>query len=160
MRRQISGILVIFTATILFLGTPLVARGAEFNAIVRNFEQRSGCERTHIPFFWVARAVVAVGHPAGASEFKLAIFEHPTLPAERFSQIVDDTLSGVWKPMVRVRSQKGEVTSIYLQENGHNVRLLIASKDFEDAMLMQVRINVGQLLRFVDDHQHSSVSVR
>jgi len=103
----------------------------------------------------VARAVVAVAHPAGTSELKLAILERPVLPPERFSEIVDDALGPFWKPMVRVRSQNGEVTSVFIRENGEKpVRLFIATKDSDDAVLVQVRLNVAQLLRFIDDHQH------
>jgi hypothetical protein len=135
---------------------PLAAPGAEFDSIVRSVQQQSGCQRVRIPFFFLARAAVAVGRPAGASQLKLAVFERPGMAPERFSEIVNDALGPVWRPMVRVRSQKGEVTSIFLQENGaQSVRLLIASQDPEDAVLVQVRLDVGRLLRFIDEHQHA-----
>jgi hypothetical protein len=138
---------------------PLAAPGAEFDSIVRSVQQQSGCQRIRIPFFFLARAAVAVGRPAGASQLKLAVFERPGMAPERFSDIVNDALGPVWRPMVRVRSQKGEVTSIFLQENGaQSVRLLIASQDPEDAVLVQVRLDVGRLLRFIDEHQHAGAS--
>jgi len=41
-----------------------------------------------------------------------------------------------------------------MRENGEKpVRLFIVTKDPDDAVLAQVRLNVAQLLRFVDDHQ-------
>jgi hypothetical protein len=106
----------------------------------------------------MARTVVAVGHPAGTSELKLAVFERPALEPERFGEIIDDALGPFWKSMVRVRSKDGEVTSIFFRENGgQTVRLFIASKDRNDAVLMQVRLNVDRLLSFIDEHQHAGV---
>lgn len=155
MRPRSSEAAVVCIASIALFCAPVAGRGAEFDSIVRSVQQQTGCQRIHVPFFWVARAVVAVGHPAGTSELKLAILERPIVPAERFSEIVDDALGPFWKPMVRVRSQNGETTSIFVRENGDEaVRLLIANKDHEDAVLVQVRLNVGQLLRFIDEHQH------
>src|ERR1700683_4986531 len=51
-------------------------QAGDFDTLVARFSHESGATRTHIPFFWVARAVVAVAHPAGASELNLAVFEH------------------------------------------------------------------------------------
>jgi hypothetical protein len=135
--------------------------GAEFDSIVRTVEQQGGCRRIHIPLFWLARTVVAVGHPAGASELKLAVFGHPTLASDRFAAIIDDAVGPFWKPMVRVRSKDGEVTTIFLRENGpRTVRLLIANKDRDDTVLMEVRLNVDRLLSFIDEHQHGGVPDR
>jgi hypothetical protein len=154
MRQRFSGSAVVSIASILLWCGPVAARGAEFDSIVRTVQQESGCHRIHIPFFWLARTVVAVGHPAGTSELKLAVFERPSVAPERFGEIVDDALGPFWKPMVRVRSKDGEVTSIFLRENGgQTVRLLIATKDRDDAVLVQVRLNVDRLLRFIDEHQ-------
>ena len=156
MHRRIAGTLASFAVSALFLCCPGPGLGAEFDSIVRTVQEQSGCQRTHIPFFWLARVAVAVGHPAGASQLKLALFERPSVAPERFSEIVDDAVGPIWKPMVRVRSQKGEVTSIFLQENGGRaVRILVATKDQEDAVLVQVRLDVGRLLHFVDEHQHT-----
>lgn len=158
MRKQFLANFSALTACLL-LFHPRAIRAAEFDQLVHIVEQQSGCERTHIPFFWLARAAVAVSRPAGTSELKLAMFEHPTIAPEDFSAIVDGALGSSWRPMIRVRSQKGEVTTIFLQENRTQaVRLLIAHRDLSDAMLMQVRLNVDRLLHFVDEHQHSNVA--
>lgn len=154
MRRQISGTLIVWISSICFLCGLVAARGAEFDSIVRTVQEQTGSRRIHIPLFWLARTVVAVGHPAGASEMKLAVFERPNVAPERFAEIIDNAMGPFWKPMVRVRSKDGEVTSIFLRENGgQTVRLLIASKDHDDAVMMQVRLNEGRLLKFIDGHQ-------
>jgi hypothetical protein len=156
MHRRIAGVLASFAVSALLLCCPRTGLGAEFDSIVRSVQEQSGCERTHIPFFWLARVAVAVGRPAGASQLKLALFERPAVAPERFSEIVDDAVGPVWRPMVRVRSQQGEVTSIFVRENGgHAVRILIANKDRDDAELVEIRLDVGRLLRFVDEHQHT-----
>ena len=64
-----------------FLGIFLVASGvvliadSEFDHVVKAIEVHYHTKRTHIPFLGVANVFVKVAHPAGASEFKLAIFE-------------------------------------------------------------------------------------
>ena len=64
-----------------FLAVFLVASGvvliadSEFDHVVKAIEVHYHTKRTHIPFLGVANVFVKVAHPAGASEFKLAIFE-------------------------------------------------------------------------------------
>ena len=107
----------------------------------------------HIPFFGLARFVVAVGHPAGTSELRLAIFEHANLQPARFSDMTDMATSGAWRPMVRVRSRDGESTNIYAQGDKENLRLLITTLERDgEATFVQVRVKPAALMKFVDEH--------
>lgn len=132
---------------------PLALPANEFDWMVREFSRESGANQTHIPFFGLARFVVAVGHPAGASELRLAIFERTNLDPARFSTLTDMAVGGAWKPMVRVRSRDGESTNIYEQANGDNLRLLITNLDQDgEATFVQVRVKPTTLMKFVDEH--------
>jgi len=144
--RLFLGILTILIAL------PLASPASEFDWLVREFSRESGAKQTHIPLFGVMRFAVSVGHPAGASELKLALFEHTDLEPRRFSDLTDAAVGRDWKPMVRVRSRSGESTNIYAQTDGRNLRLLIASLDREEAAFVQVRIRPEELMKFVDDH--------
>lgn len=128
-------------------------RASEFDWMVRQFASESGTPATHIPFMSLARFVVAVGHPAGASDFHLAIFENSRLAPEKFRQVMEETTGPGWKPIVRVRSRDGESTNIYFQEAGKHIRVLIGSFEHGEATLVQVRVKPEDLMRFVDEHR-------
>ena len=146
MRRMVAALAIL-------LLLPIAVPASEFDWLVREFSRESGLKPMHIPFFWVARFTVAVVRPAGASELKLAVFEHADLEPARFSEITDSVVGSAWKPIVRVRSRKDESTNIYAQDEGKNLRLLITTIDHEDATFVQVRIRPDELIRFVDEHR-------
>lgn len=132
---------------------PLAVPASEFDWMVREFSRETGATPMHIPFFGLARFIVAVGHPAGTSELRLAIFENTNLEPARFSTITDIATGGSWKPMVRVRSRDGESTNIYEQANGDTLRLLITTLERGgEATLVQVRVKPDALMKFVDEH--------
>ena len=139
----------------LWLVLPIALPASEFDWVVREFSRESGAKQTHIPMFGLVRFAVSVSHPGGASELKLAVFEHTNLESRRFSELTDSVIGRNWKPMVRVRARNGESTNIYSQTDGKQMRLLIASLDHDEATFVQVRIRPEELMKFVDDHAGS-----
>lgn len=127
-------------------------RAGDFDTLVARFSHESGATRTHIPFFWVARAVVAVAHPAGASELNLAIFEHASFEPSRFRQLTDDAVGGVWKPLIRVCSRNGESTNIYSRPAGRDMHLLVATLNNGEATFVEVLVEPEALMTFIDEH--------
>ena len=103
----------------------------------------------------VARFVVAVGHPAGTSDFRLAIFERRDLEALKFSDLTDSAVGSSWKPMIRVRSAKGDSTNIYVRPEGKHLKILITSLDGGEASFIQVELKPQALIKFVDEHRTS-----
>jgi hypothetical protein len=144
-------LLALFLASSLL--TPLALPASEFDWLVREFSRESGAKAMHIPFFGLARFVVAVGHPAGTSELKLAVFEHTNLESVRFSQLTDEMVGSAWKPIIRVRSRNGESTNIYLHSEGEHLRVLVTTLDHNDATFVQVRIQPERLMQFVEEHR-------
>jgi hypothetical protein len=136
--------------TLTIVPGPIVA--SDFDWLVREFARESGAKQVHIPFFGLARFVVAVGHPAGTSNLRLAIFERGGLESPRFSSLTDMTVGSSWKPMIRVRSARGESTNIYERPEGKHLNLLVTALDGNDATFVEVRIQPESLIRFVDDH--------
>jgi len=131
---------------------PLPVPASEFDWLVREFSRESGAKRVHVPFLGLANFVVKVGHPAGTSDMKLAIFERGDLEAPRFTSLTDSAVGGSWKPMIHVRSKDGESTNIYARTDGKHLNLLITTLDDDDATLIQVRIEPQALMQFIDDH--------
>ena len=112
MRRMIA-------LTVLFTALSATLPASDFDWMVREFARQSGTQPLHIPFFGLARFIVAVAHPAGASELKLAVFENPkVLPAD-FASLADSTVGPAWKTIVRVRSKNGECSNVYAQPDGN-----------------------------------------
>jgi len=135
------------------IGLAAVAPASEFDWFVREFARQSGAQPTHIPLFGLVRFSVAVVHPAGTSELRLALFEHANLEPDRFAKLTDAVWGLEWKPIVRVRDRNGEVTNIYVQQSDKALRVLVSSLDGEDATFVQVRIHPEQLLKFVDEQR-------
>lgn len=140
-------------AALLGLLFPVLLQASEFDWMVREFSRETGMKPTHIPFFGLAKFVVAVGHPGGTSELNLAVFENADLDSSRFSHITDSAVGSSWKPMIRTRSKSGESTNIYARPSGKEMRVLIATLDHSDATFVEVRVEPEALMRFVDDHK-------
>ncbi|MGA7411453.1 MAG: hypothetical protein WBW33_13305 [Bryobacteraceae bacterium] len=152
-RPALRGTTAAVGALLVGLLLPAVLQAGEFDWMVREFSRETGMKPTHIPFFGLAKFVVAVGHPAGTTELNLAIFENADVDAARFSRITDDAVGSTWKPMVRVRSKSGELTNIYARPSGKEMRVLIATLDHSDATFVEVRVQPEALLQFVDEHK-------
>jgi hypothetical protein len=122
--------------------------------MVRQVSYETGVKPVHIPFFGLARFVVRVGHPAGASDLHLAVFENTHLPPLRFTELFDRTAGPAWNPIVRVRSRKGESTNIYARQEGKHLRLLICASERSETTLVEVRIQPDKLIEVVEEQRH------
>jgi hypothetical protein len=144
-----------FAVCALILFVPLMLSANEFDWLVREFSRQSGARQTYIPLFGLVRFSVAVVHPAGASQLRLAVFEHANLESKKFSQLTDAVVGQEWKPMIRVRSRNNESTNIYAQQQGRDLRLLITSLDGTEATFVQVQMRPAQLIKFIDDRRRA-----
>jgi hypothetical protein len=133
------------------------AGDAEFDRVVKAIESAYGTRQTHIPFRGVANLFLKVSRPAGASEFKLAVFENldpSRLSADPrdFDRLMSGASSGGLHPMVRVRSRRSaEATYIYASEAGHATRMLIATFGSREATVVQVKIDADTLIKCMRD---------
>jgi hypothetical protein len=137
------------------IALPFTLPASEFDWLVREFSRQSSAKAVHIPFFGLARFVVAVGHPAGTSDLHLAVLEDVELESARFSQLTDQLVGPAWQPIVRVRSRKSESTNIYAESHGKDLRVLLTVLDGSEAILLEVRIKPEALMKFVDEHGRS-----
>jgi hypothetical protein len=136
----------------------------EFDQIVKAIESHYGTERTHIPFMGVANFFVKVAHPAGASGFKLAVFENlQSSSGYRDQADLDPFMSHLsgsgLHPLVRVHSRRnGESTYIYTGEVGKSTKMLIATFERNEATVIQVNVNMHTLLQTLKDPEHAGKS--
>lgn len=151
------------TLAVILLALPIALSASQFDSMVREFSRQSGVRPVHIPLFGVVRFAVAVAHPAGTSDLKLAVFEHPNMRACEFARATDfmignSMIGNSWKQIVRVQSRNGEFSNIYLQPDGKHLRLLIATLDNDDATFVELRIKPEALMKFVDERKHSRLN--
>ena len=136
----------------------------EFDRIVKAIESHYGTERTHIPFMGVANFCVKVAHPAGASGFKLAVFENlqgssGNRDQADLDQFMNHLSGSGLHPLVRVHSRRnGESTYIYTGEAGKSTKMLIATFERNEATVIQVNVSMHTLLKTLKDPEHAGKS--
>jgi len=145
-----------FLAVFLAASGMVLVADSEFDHVVRAIETHYHAKRTHIPFLGLANLVVKVAHPAGASEFKLAVFEDMQSPDERDRRELDRFMSGLrfgrLRPLVRVHSSRDrESVYIFAEDDfSKSTRMLIATFQSDQATVIQVRVNIDELMKWID----------
>lgn len=138
----------------LALAAPVLGADRDFDAVVRNIESSFGTHRMHIPLFGVVKVFLRIARPAGVKQLDLAIFEdmHGTGPGlDALDAAVRGAIGPEWQPMVRVRERR-EWTCIYAKPSGKDVRMLVATVDSEDTVLVHFKVNPERLARMLDEH--------
>jgi hypothetical protein len=103
----------------------------------------------------VANLFVKVAHPAGASSFKLAVFENLNSAREYgdtadLDQLFDDLSARGLRPLVRVHSRpSGESTFICTGEVGKSTKLLIATFGRNQATVIECEVNIDLLMKTI-----------
>jgi hypothetical protein len=141
---------------------PLAAGGNDFDSMVRTMENHYGKKKVYIPFMGFANFIVKVAKPAGARDFKLAVFEdidpsrHPT-----FDELDRKFRPNGWKPFVRVTSKhEGERVQIYARESGRDHELLITTFERDEAVMVRVKVNAEGLARWVNNPRMNARWIR
>lgn len=139
------------------LASAVPARPADrdFDHVVRAFETQYGKRKLSIPLLGFANLLVKVARPAGARDFKLAVFEdidtrrHPG--PEELDRLMRPLPAGGWAPFVRVHSRRsGERVQIYSRRKGtDDWELLIATLERSEAVVLRVRLNPETLSQWV-----------
>jgi hypothetical protein len=142
------------------------AAGHEFDEVVKAVETHFGATRTRIPLMGVANFALKVAHPAGASGFRIAIFEDLKTDLDggkqaELDRFMDSLSSPKLRPFIRTRSRPdGEATYIFCGETGKNTQLLIATFDRHEATVMEVRVNIDTLLRWIQSPELAGKSLK
>jgi hypothetical protein len=148
-----------FLAVFLAAAVAAVAGDAEFDHVVKAIESHYGTKRMHVPFLGLASFAVKVAHPAGASEFKLAIFENLDADPFELNHFMNDLASPTLHPLVRVRSRQDQQASyIYAGEIGKSTRMLIATFQRNEATLIEVKVDMDTLLKWINNPEDAGKS--
>ncbi len=154
-----------------FLAVLLVATAAglagdwDFDHVVKAIESHYGVKRVHIPFMGVANFALKMKHPAGTSEFQLAVFQNlDSSPAYRDPADRDRLMQMVsgrgLHPMITARSRRdAQSTYIFMDDAGKSMRLLIVTFQRDGATVIQVKADGNTLLRALADPEGTANSL-
>ena len=135
---------------------PAVAGDPSFGSFVRRLESEYSLRRTHIPFVWLAQAVVWVARPAGVSRLDIAIFENQDLsPLARAADLqsrVHAFLGLGWRPFVEVHApRRAERVLLYARQTGRDMEMFILCVEKDQALALLTRVNPEALHRAIED---------
>lgn len=162
-----EGILMTTKFLAIFLAGYSLAIGGdnEFDHVVKAIESHYGTRRTHIPFMGLANFAVRVAHPAGTSEIKLAVFEDLKTLGDGDQRELDHFMNSLSSrdlhPLVRVRSRRDdEATYIFAGDFSKSTRLLIATFQPSEATVIEVKVDVNTLLKWINHPDDAERSLR
>lgn len=153
--RATVSILAAALAIVLTYSSPASARDREFGMVVRQIESSYHAKRSHPHLMALAGFVVRAWRPYGVSSMKLALFEEQDFSAgpggADFASVVQAALTEGWRPLVQVYSRRsGERTVVFVREAGKNLKLLVASVESNEAVVVQLKLNPDNLVRCLD----------
>lgn len=132
------------------LATPARASERWFDDAVHELEDTMGAERVRIPMWGLIRFVGGIAtRPVGAKDWDFAIFEG--VRRSRLDRPFGwNGLGPGWKPMIRVHSPGKESVAIYIKEEGSWYRVLMATIDRNDAVVMKFAMKPDRLAMWVN----------
>jgi hypothetical protein len=144
---------------VLLLGPAASAGDRDFAAVVQSVESNLGLHRTRIPLFGTVMFFVRVARPAGVKQLEMAIFEDANYSppdAERFDALMRSAAGERWSPLVRVRSRRDdESTYIYVKPDGKEFKMIIATFERDEAVIMHLKAKPEALLDSLDEPEHA-----
>jgi hypothetical protein len=134
---------------------PVLASDKEFGLLVRHVESYYHAKRNHRFLLGFAGLVVRIWRPYGVKGFRMALFEDQDFSSAHsdldFAAVVRAGLRDGWQPMVRVYSRRqGEHTVIFAKPAGNDLKLLIATVEPDEAVVMQMKLNPERLSETID----------
>ncbi len=159
LRKSLS-FAVLLTLGPLLLPQTAQAGDKEFGVLVHYVESHYQVHRQYRFILGFASFAVNVVRPYGVKGMKLAIWDQQTSSQNKddqdFTNVVKSGLAEGWQPMVRVWSRRdGERTMVFAKPDGKDMKLLVATVDNEDAVVVQVKINPDKLSKCIDQWSHN-----
>jgi len=138
----------------------------EFGLLVRYVESHYHAHRSHRFLLGFASFAVNVVRPEGVRGIKLALWENQNLTRldgadADFPDVVHAGLDDGWQPMVRVWSRRtGERTVVFAKPEGSDMKLLVATVESSEAVVVQMKINPDKLSKCIDRWSHEDENCR
>ena len=128
----------------------------EFGTLVHYVESHYHAHRSYRFLLGFASLAVNVARPYGVKGMKLALWENQNISAKSkddsdFPAVVRAGLADGWQPLVQVWSHRdGERTVIFAKPDGKNMKLLVATVESDEAVVVQMKIDPDRLSECID----------
>ena len=155
MKRNRNKVLLV-AVLVLAVGTAM-ARD-EFGEVVGHIESHYHVHRNYSFIMGFAGLVVRASRVGGVKSMKTAIFEDQSFAGsdQEFGQLMRKALKSGWRPVVQSHSRRtGEHTYIYARSNGRDLKVLLATVEPGEAVVMELKVNPGKLQDFINEHSAS-----
>ena len=159
-RSRISRRMPIMASMLCFIAfsVPQCARAGdkEFGTLVHYVESHYHAHRSYRFLLGFASLAVSVARPDGVKEMKLALWENQNISAKSkddsdFPAVVRAGLADGWQPLVQVWSHRdGERTVIFAKPDGKNMKLLVATVESDEAVVVQMKLDPDRLSECID----------
>lgn len=132
----------------------------EFGEVVGHIESHYHVHRNYGFIMGFAGMMVKISHVGGVKTLKTAIFEDQSFTGlgsgQEFDQLMRKALKSGWRPVVQSHSRRtGEHTYIYARGDGRDLRVLLATVEPSEAVVMELKVNPARLEDFIDKHSGS-----
>jgi hypothetical protein len=148
---------LLFFAWLLQPIKPACAEDRDFSRLVKEIESHFHVKRTHVPLFGTVKPLARVAWPCVTKVLDMAIFEDQDFSAsdnEQFAEVTRKALGPDWHLMVQVVSHRhGVQTSIYVRGQNNDCRLLIATLEPNEVVVLQAAMNPEDLLKLIDNRE-------
>ena len=145
------------------LSPAAIAKPTEYDLVIRHLRTKYKAKKVGIPFMSLARAIVAIAHPAGVKAFKITVFKGLQFSRENLDREMQtalrETFGPEWEPILRVRSREGEQVYMYMRESGQDVKINLVTIDKENAAVIRATFDPDKLIEFMNNPRIFGISL-
>lgn len=136
----------------------------DFGDVVRALSSELHSRPARIPLMSLVNAFTFVARPAGARHLDFAIFEHAGTANRSEHDLMQSVRNAVgrgWAPFVTVRSRRpgqSELVMVYMRTEGRDCRLLVASAEHDQTVVVELKVNPDALRQWISDPEEAARS--
>jgi hypothetical protein len=154
----VVGVLLTVLVAVVLPMTVSAAGHHDFDTVVSAVEHRYDAHAERVPMMGFVSLCARVVTAGGVKGMKIAEFDHLTgvADADDLDKLVGDSLGGEWQRFVSQRERNGELNLIYVQPDGHAMRMLIADYAHGELDVVRVEVNADRLKHWIQDPEGSA----
>jgi hypothetical protein len=153
----VGGILLTTMAAVVLPINVRAASGHDFDAVVSAVERRYDARAEKIPMMGLVSFCGWIATGGGVKGIRVAEFDHFAVPADtdELDKLVSSSLGGEWERMVTERTRNQSLSLVYVQPDGHAMRMLIADYEHGELDVVRIEVNAERLQHWMRDPEGS-----
>ena len=163
---------LLLVAMLLTSANAALAKGDDFNSVVKMIEQFYRVKHVGIPF--LAKAGMKIGTTAArikggqarrlaeAGSIKLAVFEDQDFNGDflKFRASLNEALTTTWMPLIQtISAQEEEQVYIFLRDSGEKINVMVITIEQRDATVVQVTLSPKNFALLLKDPEGTGKSI-